>query len=65
VRAIALLEEMAGLRERPGINVNVGVSNQTAVAIRPGYVVRLPNYDKPSSASPEREALPAGDAERG
>jgi hypothetical protein len=25
VRAVALLEEMAGLRERPGVNVNVGL----------------------------------------
>jgi hypothetical protein len=44
VRAIAFLEEMAGLRERPGVNVNVGVQtniNQANLAAG-DYIIRLP-----------------------
>jgi hypothetical protein len=62
VRAVLALEELEGPRDGKGISVTV--NNAVAVGgIRPGYVIRLGNYDKPAPALPEREALPAGDAE--
>ena len=62
VAAVRALEELETPRHGPGVSVTV--NNATAVGFRPGYVVRLRNYDKPAPALPEREALPAGDAER-
>jgi hypothetical protein len=57
VRAVLALEELEGPRDGKGVSVTVN----NAVAIRPGYIIKL---REPPAASPEREALPAGDAER-
>jgi hypothetical protein len=63
VRAVLALEELEGPRDGPGVSVTV--NNAVAVgAFKPGYVIRLRNYDKPAPALPEREAQPAGDGER-
>jgi hypothetical protein len=63
VRAVLALEELEAPRDGRGVNVTV--NNAVAVGgIRPGYEIRLRNYDTPAPALPEGEALPAGDAER-
>jgi hypothetical protein len=57
VRAVALLEEMAGLRERPGVSVNVGVqANVQAV----GYSYAPCDRPKPATI----DATPARAIER-
>jgi hypothetical protein len=54
VRAALALEELETPKQGPGLNVNVGVSNQTGVAIRPGYVIRMPaDFVRKPDAEPE------------
>jgi hypothetical protein len=62
VAAVRALEELETPRHGPGVSVTV--NNATAVGFKPGYVVRLRNYDKPAPALPEHDAPPADDAER-
>jgi hypothetical protein len=57
VRAVLALEELETPRDGKGVSVTV---NNNAVAFKPGYIIKL---REPPAASPEREALPAGDAE--
>jgi hypothetical protein len=60
VAAVRALEELETPRHGQGVSVTVN-SGVTVGAIRPGYVFKL---REPPAASSEREALPAGDAER-
>jgi hypothetical protein len=60
VAAVRALEELETPRHGPSVTVN----NAVAVGFKPGYVIRLGNYDEPAPALPERQVLPAGDAER-
>jgi hypothetical protein len=41
---------------KAGVNVSLNVNNQVGVALRPGYVIRLPARDKP--AAPVIDAKP-------
>jgi hypothetical protein len=60
VRAIALLEEMAGLRERPGVSVNVGVQTNIAGPQLVGYAYEPCNRQtidaEPATPTPTIEA---------
>jgi hypothetical protein len=61
VRAVLALEEMAGLRQRPGLSVNVGV--QTNIATPIGYAYEpcnRPTIDaEPATPTPTIDAEPA------
>jgi hypothetical protein len=69
VAAVRALEELETPRDRRGVNLTVNTAVGVA-PIKPGYIVRLPPDLTPAlpagetpRRSPEREALPAGDAE--
>lgn len=54
VKAVVHLEEMAGLRERGGVAVNV--TNQIAIAVRPGWVLDLSDDRDPPERTIEDRA---------
>jgi hypothetical protein len=58
VRAALALEEIGEPRQGSGVTVNVSQQTIAGVAIRPGYVIRMPAEIAPPEAFPAEDAEP-------